>query len=786
MYNPQDYQLMLDDIPTWMRPQYRGIDWALLLVLIVSCVVVLPLATRSGLPPAPEAELVMYRILEMREGLFTGAFYPRWAANLNYGYGSPLFNHLAPLPHYIGGAYSALVGDDPQIAVKIQLIGATLMLTLSFFSFLRRRWGDLAGVFGSMVLLFSPYTLLTVPYLKTDLGLLWALALFAATLWALDRALVFGRGREVLVLAGLIALLLVADTGFSIVLFVVAVVWAISQRIMQPQTNGSAMAIGIILGAVLTAFYYVPAIAEARYVHWQSVPNSYPSAYRLDTIFQSPPPLDRSAFNHPAHLYFGVGTWLLAGVGIVAWSFGLLVARWRGQVTRSDQVGVLFFISMGLIALGMSVLHQQAINMWPHTIDPIMPMDWGGLVVMALAVVAAQSILLLEALFSSRGRLLAALSILVGILVVSAATSLYMPTFNVVSTPTTINQHLNEEARGNAMGTFRDGYLLPRRVPEMPVLPAELPRDLQGLPPNTRITQRSITHVEYEIFSAEEQSFTMLKFAYPGWQLHLNGELIEPEDDDGFMTLNLERGLNRIELQFGTTQPRRIGWWISFGALGVLILWGVYVEGVRRPERRVTTYPLDWLQQKLERQRLSAFVILVLLVAVVGARLSPAIITRQTPSDAVPRPINSLDLLVIGIRQSGVSLLGYELDNTQVASGESVVLTLYWKANGQRIDPYQVRLTLLRDNVRVKSILYKHLAAWPTQRWPIDQYVVGVFEVPMPTQPATYQLMIELGLPICDKSQLAPCEQMQLADIYDLRGPTGRQIVLPQPMIVYN
>lgn len=786
MYNPQDYNLTLDDIPIWMRPQYRGLDWALLLVLLVSGVVLLPLATRSGLPPAPEAEMELYRILEMREGLFTGAFYPRWAADLNYGYGSPLFNHLAPLPHYVGGVYSALVGDDPQIALKIELIIATIVMMSGFFSFLRRRWGDLAGVFGSMVLLFSPYMLLTLPYLRTDLGLLWALAFFCGALWATDRALAFGRGREVMILAVMLALLLVADTGYSPLLFGLAVLWGLLQRFTQPKSHGLAWGLAVVFGMLLTTFYYLPAIVEINEIRWEAV-HGYPTAYRADTLFQSPQPLDRGAFNYPAHLYLGVGAWLLAGVGLVVWLVSLVYPKWRHKNTMMNLSAVGFFVLAGLAALVMILWARKPIALWQHQIDPITALDWGGLLLIALAVVAAQAVWVLEQIFTTTGRLAIALSILVGILAISAATSLYVPDFIELATPTTITQHLNDEARGDVMGTFRDGYLLPSSVPNIPVPPANLPRDIQSLPPNTRVTQRSLTHIQYEIFSAEPQPFTLLDFAYPGWEVRLNGELVDPTTTSGLMTVDLARGLNRIELQFATTAPRRGGWWVTGITLAILVIGTLYVEVRHRFDKPTRNYSINWLQQKVQQQRLSAVVVGLLLVVTIGIRVSPTLVTRQTASSAVPSNINTLDLLVTGIRQSGVSLLGYELDQIEFSSGDVVAyLTLYWQPNGQRVDSYQVQLTLLQDTVRVKSVLYKHMAAWPTRRWSPDKYMVGVFEITMPTEPATYQLMIELGLPSCDENELAPCPDMQFADIYDLRGPTGRQIVLPQPMIVYN
>ncbi|PJF43948.1 MAG: hypothetical protein CUN55_06530 [Phototrophicales bacterium] len=784
MYDPLDYQLTIDDLPTWMRPQYRGMDWALLFVLIIWGALMFPLATRSGLPPAPDAEMQMYRILEIRDSLLDGTFYPRWATHLNYEYGSPLFNHLAPLPHYGGGLYSALIGDDPQIAVKVEIIVTTLIMIISFFSFLRHRWGDLAAIIGSITLLASPYFLLTQPYLRTDLGALWSYALFCTTLWATDRVLQYERGRHVLILAFSSASLLIADTGLSPMLFGALVGWAIIQSVAH-KTFYRRLFLGLLSGALLSSFYYIPAIFEIGAVRWTSV-LSYPTAYRVDTLFQSPPPLDQRAFNYVPNLYLGIGTWLLALLGIVAWFFSVFIPKWRTQNTSSDQFAIAFFLIAGGIAFVMILGYEKPLSIWSHNIDPITPMDWGGVLLISLSVIVTQVVVLLERQFSSMLRLAIAISILIGILVASSATSLYIPRFNEINTPANINQHLNDEARGDVMGTFREGYLLPSTAPLVPVPPSELPRDVQSLPPNTRVTQRSLTHTLYEIPSAEPQLFTIKDFVYSGWEVRLNGKIIQPQNINGLITLQLERGLNRVEVRFRTTKARQWGWYISISALVMLLFYALYEERVKRILPQKLIYPPNWLKRKRQQQYLSAFIMVIFAGAIIFLRFSPDLISRKTASDSVPAHINALDLLVVGIRQNGVSLLGYELERTQFAPEDTALLTLYWQANGQRVDPYQVKLTLIKDGMRVKSVLYKHMSIWPTRRWTTDTYTIGTFEIPMPSDPATYFLMIELGLPLCEQNQLLACEQMQLADVYDLRGPTGQQIILPQPMIVYN
>ena len=314
MYNPSRFNLSMDDIPDWMRPQYRGVDWSLLAVVALCFVLVLPLLTRSGIPPAPEAESQIYRIIEVSESFESGTFYPRWAANFNYGYGSPIFNHVAPLPHYAGGLYVALIQDKPVVALKVLIIGAVFVLGLATFSFCRRRYGELAGVWATALLLFSPYLTLTLPYLNGDVGKLWAVAALAFSFWAADRTLILGNGRDVLVLAFGAALMLLSHTQLGLLCWWIVAGWVVVQTLTQREVHFYYSAAAMLFGGLTAAFYWVPALGEAQYFKWITF-YSYPEIYPVDRLFAPLIPIDRMAFNAIPYLHFGVATWLFALVG---------------------------------------------------------------------------------------------------------------------------------------------------------------------------------------------------------------------------------------------------------------------------------------------------------------------------------------------------------------------------------------------------------------------------------------------------------------------------------------
>src|SRR5690348_14819840 len=111
----------LEELPLWMRPRHRNIDWGLLILLGFCLINVWPFISHP-LPGATDAELYVYRSVEVARLLRAGIGYSRWSPYFNYGYGSPLFNYLPPLPHYLAGYYQVLTDASPENSIKILFI----------------------------------------------------------------------------------------------------------------------------------------------------------------------------------------------------------------------------------------------------------------------------------------------------------------------------------------------------------------------------------------------------------------------------------------------------------------------------------------------------------------------------------------------------------------------------------------------------------------------------------------------------------------------------------------
>ncbi|MCS7287354.1 MAG: 6-pyruvoyl-tetrahydropterin synthase-related protein, partial [Anaerolineae bacterium] len=116
-------------------------------LMLMGLVIVGELLTRPGLSLTKDGVVHTLRILEMHRLWEAGVFYPRWAPDLVFGLGYPLFHFNAPLFPW-SGALAMELGFNPEASVKL-----LLALLIAFGSAgvyrLARRWG--IGETGAMV-----------------------------------------------------------------------------------------------------------------------------------------------------------------------------------------------------------------------------------------------------------------------------------------------------------------------------------------------------------------------------------------------------------------------------------------------------------------------------------------------------------------------------------------------------------------------------------------------------------------------------------------------------------
>ena len=111
----------------------------LILLLVIS---LLPLLTlfRPGLPVTHDGQDHVARIANFYRSLSEGNLIPRWAANLNWGFGHPILMFLYPLPSYVASLFHFL-GFSLVNSTKI-VFGLSFTLSgLAMYLWGKEAWG---------------------------------------------------------------------------------------------------------------------------------------------------------------------------------------------------------------------------------------------------------------------------------------------------------------------------------------------------------------------------------------------------------------------------------------------------------------------------------------------------------------------------------------------------------------------------------------------------------------------------------------------------------------------
>jgi uncharacterized membrane protein len=243
----------------------------LTLVLVVSVFAIIPLL-KPGFFPVHDNTQVQ-RVYEMRESLVQGIFPVRWVNDLGYGYGYPIFNYYAPLPYYFGGVAN-LLGLDPLAATKLMFIFPILLSGLSMYFLGKELWGKQGGFLSAIFYVLAPYHALNI-YVRGDIGEIWAYSFFPLVSLSLYK-IYKNKNWGYVGLGGIAYALVIIShnlSAFILTPFMALAALLISYSFIKNKQIREIpkLIMVFILGLLLAAFYFIPALVELKYTNVASI-----------------------------------------------------------------------------------------------------------------------------------------------------------------------------------------------------------------------------------------------------------------------------------------------------------------------------------------------------------------------------------------------------------------------------------------------------------------------------------------------------------------------------------
>jgi hypothetical protein len=358
---------------------------------------------------------------------------------------------------------------------------------------------------------------------------------------------------------------------------------------------------------------------------------------------------------------------------------------------------------------------------------------------------------------------------------------------------------LRAETRGQVAASQVTGWLLPRRLTELPQpTPALIASYQEGvvdkvardrLTPAMRVdvveqgpqTERLVAR------AAGPATLTLLIFDFPGWKAQIDGKPvpIQPDQETGLITLEVPEGEHEVNLHFGSTRARDLGWGLSWLAAFLTLVVSIVIEN-RLAHRRV---PETASKIGLHAEVPQVVLLLAVLLLGIGGAV-PRLASREW-SVSSPRGRVLLAHQLPRALQGGIDLLAYDVDDeTHVRAGEGLVITLYWRAARPDLPDYQVDLSVIDDSGRTAAVIQRrHPGSIPSSQWTLwpllDYYVRDSYYLRLDksAQPGEYSIVIQVGR--CSQYTLSPCQTLDPLFVQDGRGRSlGQRIVLPVTIYV--
>lgn len=724
---------------------------------LMATLAVWPFLTRPGLPTLTDAELHAYRTYEIISAWQAGLPYLRWAPDLFFGFGYPLFNYYAPLTYYLGAAYGVF-GGGAVAGVKFVFVLSAYLGTLGIYQLARDQWGSLAGVVSAVVYAFSPYIVYMDPHARGALPETFALALTPWVWWALKRLSRRPTGDSIATAAIIVAALFLSHNLMPWLGVAVGLAWVVWEDVIWPRWTGdlqarvlpelkSLLKIGgaLLLGIGLTSFMWLPAMLERDAVQYQNAFQAKDSGFTFvsaEELFSPVSPTDMDSPDlHFWKFRLGLPQWLLGLVGVMSLGWA--------KASRST---TLFFTSVALA--GLFFILPISGPVWA-AVGPLryLQFPWRllGLVALALSLLAGAATHWAKTWPWLESRWVFSLTAVTACLWGAAPLLNPLPWSNVG--PLTLQRMFALERSGIwGIGTTHDGEFLPIGVQAKPIPQASVFEsydaghvdkiDHARLPPTTQVTllDHSPNRDEFLIEGQTDFTLRVFTFYFPGWIAYLDEVKtpIAPADPEGWITVAVPTGTHTLRLRFEDTWPRRWGWWLS-GWSGLIGL-GVVAWEMGHPLAKLSRRPVETLSW---RWGLSFMVVLTMGFAL---RLwdDHADAGRWRGESELAATLEA-DYPLQARLEDNLVLVGFDLPQTQAQPGAQVPLTLYWQAQAPIPADLSVFVHFLGPDGQLwgQSDKINAVTFFPTSRWPFNRVMVDAHSATLRPEapPGEYQVV---------------------------------------------
>lgn len=535
--------------------------------LILVLILFIPLINlfNNGLPITHDGQDHVARIANFYQNLHEGNIVPRWAANLNWGYGHPILMFLYPLSSYFASLFH-LLGFSFVDSTKLVFGFAFVLSGITMYLWIKEFLSKEAAIVGALLYTFAPYRFVDL-YVRGAIGEHMAFVFPPLVLYFLYKLSkkysffnLFGGALS-------LAFLILAHNAISlmfipIILFYICfLAWTIKWK--KAFIINSFLL--IIFGFSMSAFFWMPAFFEGKYT--------------LRDIVTSDEALSR--FVTFQQLLYGPWSYGITGqftvqIGIIQW-IGVLLSLPLGiHLFKIRNKNWLFVFTMILFfAFSLFIMTSESKFVWEiiTTLKKFQfPWRFLSLSVFLSAFLGAY-------VFSVLSNKLQKIVLFIIILFLVFLNKDFWEAKAYMQKPEVFYS-------GTYDSTTDTGESAPiwsvRFMEHKPKAHIEV---LEGASDVVEQDRKSTYH-EYVVSAFSKTKLRENTLYFPGWKVLVDGREVNVEFQDpnnrGLMTFWVEKGEHKVIVEFKETKLRQIADFVSVISLFVLLSLGILYKKIWR------------------------------------------------------------------------------------------------------------------------------------------------------------------------------------------------------------
>ncbi|HVT01016.1 MAG TPA: 6-pyruvoyl-tetrahydropterin synthase-related protein [Patescibacteria group bacterium] len=528
------------------------------IVVLILGIIPLYSLLHPGLPLTHDGQDHVARIANFYQSLSEGNLVPRWAANLDWGYGHPILMFLYPFSSYTASFFH-LLGFSFVDSLKI-IFGLGFVLSGVFmYLWIRNMLGEKEAIFASILYMFAPYRFVDL-YVRGAIGEHMAF-IFPPLICYFLLKLVSKRSYWNLLGATISIAFLVLSHNALLIMFLPFIIFYGTYLIFTNKKESKRLIVdyltALVIGFGLSAFFIVPAFLEGKYTLRDIVTGSE-TLTRFVTLAQ----VIYSPWNYGQSGTFSVQLGIAEWISFLAFPFVIYKLK-----KNKDNLYLYIFTLVYLVGSIFIMLPESAFIWKTITTLQKFQFPWRFLssAVFGVAILGGYLIFVVNKKIS--GWVLIVLSLIA----VLATVTYWVPKAYLYKPETFYTSIYN--------GTTDTGESAPIWSIRFMEKKADAPAEVIDGAANIKNLSRTSTKHEYEIKAKYRSRIRENTLYFPGWKVYIDGknyEGIQFQDPNnrGLITYYVLPGKHVVSVVFQNTRIRTISNLVS--VLSVILLFVLY------------------------------------------------------------------------------------------------------------------------------------------------------------------------------------------------------------------